>query len=158
MKNFTLASLLLFYLLSIQIYGQNKVVVDSLQKILETDISDIEKVDTWNLLAREYGNRDSLKAFEYANRAIQLAEEIAYSNGLSSAYFQLAWAIMAKKNFIKAQPLYDKALQIAQEAKYLKGMADAYNGKAIIHHYQGDFPKAIEYFLKSLKIKEEGGG
>jgi serine phosphatase RsbU (regulator of sigma subunit)/TPR repeat protein len=150
------AIFVLLFLFALNLSAQNQEELDSLNKVLETEISDRERVDVWNGIARVYWSSDSVKTAEYANKAINLSEEIDYPEGISDAYYRIGWATMLKRNYTKATELYEEALKIAQEAKYLKGEVYAYNELGAIHFNQ-DPPKALEYYLKSLKINEEIG-
>ena len=45
-------------LIPIFCFTQNQPQIDSLKALLETNLSDKEKVDVWNLIAREYADID----------------------------------------------------------------------------------------------------
>ena len=131
--------------------------VDSLIQVLETGITDKKRVNAYNALAKAYWGSDSLKTADYTSKAINLAKEINYPEGISDAYYRIGVVTMRSGDHPKATELYKQALTSAQEASYKKGEGNAYNGLGVIHKLQGNYPKALEYYFKSLKTDEETG-
>ncbi|WP_025665488.1 tetratricopeptide repeat-containing sensor histidine kinase [Aquimarina megaterium] len=138
----------------INVFAQNQIKVDSLLQALETNISEKEKVDTYNLLARQYSDNDSVQTSFYANQAIKIAKKINYNKGIITSYDEIAWISMLLGNSEKAIDLYQKSIAIAKKMKYLKEEAGAYNGLGTVNNYLGNNTKALEYYFKALKIYE----
>ncbi|OJJ22354.1 hypothetical protein BKI52_06640 [marine bacterium AO1-C] len=133
-------------------FSQNQATIDSLQSVLKTDISDRQKVDVYNLLAKEYRRSDSSLVARYTNEAIQLAKQIKYSAGVSDAWYFIAWVTMEKGHYSSALEFYKQALEIAQKHHYKKGVANALKGIGIIHRRKGDYADALEVIQQALEI------
>lgn len=136
-------------------YTQEKPSTDSLQQVLQTSISDKERVDIYNKIANEYKTSDSTQTTLYASKAIRLAKKIDYKAGIANAYYHIGWIALAKDNYPKAIDLFNKTAKIAKAGAYLKGEANAYNGLGLCHKSKGDFHKALNFFFRALKIDEQ---
>ena len=156
MSKFTL-SLLLFLLLAKVLSAQNQAKIDSLKQILESNISDKERVDTYVMIAGEYKNIDSLNTFQYIDKAIELANKINYPEGKIDAWYQLAWANIRLGSYTKSDELFSKMINQANLINYLNGKANGLYGLGVISWYQGDFNRALEYYLEALKVFEKLG-
>lgn len=137
--------------------AQSNFTIDSLNRVLETNISEIKRIDTYNAIAYEYRNQDSTKTAFFVDKAIQLSNKINYSEGVSDAYYRIGWATMNKGNYSKAIDLFNKSLITAQKSSYKKGEAVAFNGLGVVYFYKGDYPSALAQYFKSLNIKEKLG-
>ncbi|MBG6132536.1 tetratricopeptide (TPR) repeat protein [Aquimarina sp. EL_43] len=142
------------FLIVFNVFAQNQTKVDSLLQALETNISEKEKVDTYNLLARQYSDSDSVQTSFYANQAIKIAKKINYNKGVIRSYDEIAWISMLLGNSEKAIDLHQKSIAIAKKIKYPEGEAGAYNGLGTVNNYLGNSTKALEYYFKALKIYE----
>ncbi len=125
-------------------HAQDTLTIDSLQKVLETDISDRERVDVYNAIAAEYHSQDSATTVLFADQAIGLSSQIGYPEGISDAFYHIGRVTRAKRDYPKAIELHEKALETARSASYKKGEAEASNGLGITYFYLGDYPNALE--------------
>jgi len=152
MKNIILSIILL---LSIQIgFAQNQSKIDSLKTLLETNLTDKEKVDIWNGLAKSYSSSDTTNIFSYIQKAIQLSEEINYDKGLADGYYYKGWTYISNDSYEASENYLLKSLEISKNIDYLKGQGDNLNALGSLHFYQGNNEKALEYFLEATKINE----
>ncbi len=136
--------------------AQNQVLVDSLLQVLETNISDKEKVDVYVKIATEYRNSDSTKTYQYVNQAIQLADEINYAEGKIDALYAIGQLNLSKGNHKEAEAIFNQMTREADQYKYPKGKADGYNGLGLIYWYQqNSYEKTLDAYLKALKMYEE---
>lgn len=149
--------LLLCLLLVGQAWGQNQRIVDSLLKVLSSDIDNKQKVGICNAIASEYRYADSAKVANYTGKAIQLAQQINYPKGIADAYYYLGWVIMRKGHYAQAIAWQKKALDIAQKHSYAKGEANAYNGLGAAYWRQGSYTKTLEAYQNALRIREKIG-
>ena len=147
--------LLLLFITSISTVAQNQAVVDSLEVLLETDLSDKERIDVWNTLAGQLATTDSIKVAEYTQKAIRLSKKINYPVGEARAYHSVAWIIMVKGDYEKAITFFKKEYGIAQKANDNMHKGRALLGLGAVANRQGNFEKAIDYYEKSLKEFEE---
>lgn len=142
-------------IVSSPLWSQNQEVVDSLLRMVNTDIQDQRQVDAFVQLAKQYSNSDSTLTTEYANKAISLAEQIEYHEGKMYALHQIGWMTMISGYFSESEPYFKDMLALAEEYDQKSAKADALNGIGQINSYQGNSEQALEYFLKSLSIREE---
>lgn len=140
--------------LSLNLASQN--VIDSLQQVLETDISDKERVDIYNKIAKSQ-RFDSLFVATYTTKAIQLAQEINYPEGISEAYNNLGHSAKHWGDYHLAASFYSEALQTAQKAAYRLGEAKANYGLGLTRSRQGQFSEAHSYFTRAYEISTEIG-
>jgi len=147
----------LIFILIQGVSAQNHQVIDSLSQVLETDVSDKKRVDTYNSIAQEYSYTDSLATSKYVNQAIELAEQISYSEGKIDALSTLAWITVVKGHPIDAEIRYKRIMQKADSMGYLSGKAGAYHGMGVCAMAQGRGKEALDYFNRSLKIYEKLG-
>ena len=106
------------------VLAQDEHEIDSLNQRLTTEISDRQRVDIYNRLARiQY--TDSLVVATNSEKALQLAQKINYPEGISDAYYNLGLSAFYTADDQQAAAWYTKALQTAQEATYRNGQAKA---------------------------------
>ena len=140
-----------------QTFAQNPRTVDSLQQVLKTDISDQQKVDVYNLIAKEYRYMDSIQVARYVSQAIELAQKIDYIPGIADAWYYVGFVSLIKGKQAKAKQVFQKVLHMAQQANYAKGIANVYNGTGALYWFRGHMDTALVYYQKSLKIREQIG-
>ena len=148
-------SFLLLLLASKILFAQNQSKIDSLKQILESSLSDKERVDIYVMIAGEYKNIDSLNTFQYIDKAIGLADEINYPEGKIDALRKLGMQHVLLGNYAKAEAIFHEIIRGSREIKYKKGKALGYEGLGVLFMSQGDYEKALDYYFKSLKINEE---
>ncbi|MEM9834233.1 MAG: tetratricopeptide repeat protein [Bacteroidota bacterium] len=130
--------------------------IDSLNQRLSTEISDQQRVDIYNRLARiQY--TDSFVVATTSKKALQLAQKINYPEGLSDAYYNLGLSAKEKYDYQQATAWYTKALHTAQQVSYRNGQAKACFGLGQTYREQGQFSKAHEYHTRALEIYTELG-
>ena len=57
--------ILILSCICVSIQAQNQAVVDSLENLLESNLSDKQRINVWNGLAKEYSSSDSSKTIFY---------------------------------------------------------------------------------------------
>ena len=107
MKTLTVIAITLQVLLAINLASaQNQAKIDSLNKILGTDLLDKERVDIYNAIAFEYRIQDSVQTALFTDKAIKLSNEIEYPEGISDAYYNLGWVTSVKRDYNKALEIF----------------------------------------------------
>lgn len=133
-------------------FGQT---IDSLQLFLKTSKEDITKVNTINILSRQYINTGNYeKALQYAEDAQQQSGKLSYQKGIADSYNNIGIIYWHKGDYEKSVDYHLKALKIREEIGDKKGIAYCYNNIGIIYMEHENFEKALVFFLKSLKILE----
>lgn len=125
-----------------------------MQQLIQATNDEVEKVDLYNKIADLYNNTDSLNTIIFVEKAVELADNINYKEGLADAYYILSWTYIRSSDYIEASEYAQKSLTISAESDYKNGMAKAYNGLGVIHRRLGDYKNALEYQFKSLEIRE----
>ncbi|OJJ16777.1 hypothetical protein BKI52_33265 [marine bacterium AO1-C] len=148
---------IIFSLILNHAFAQNLHTVDSLQQVLKTNISDQQKVDVYNLMAKEYRYMDSAQVAKYASKAIELSHKIDYVPGEADAFYYVGFAKLIKGNRAEARQSFQKVLRVSQKADYKKGIANANNGLGVFYWVQSKMDSALIYYKKSLKIRAQIG-
>ena len=138
------------------IQAQDLKKVDSLQKVLGTELSEKEKVDTYVEIAKHYYNQDSM-AFIYTEKAMALAEKANYQQGIADIHYLVGVVYRRKGDYDQALRFYQKSLETAQESDHQRGISKAYNGLGIVSFQNGNYDQSREYFLKALEIDTKLG-
>lgn len=145
-------SVFLFYTLNC--FGQNKK-IDSLHLCLKPDKEDTSRVNTLNLLAREYINKsDYFIADSIAKRALTLAEKLNFKIGEANSLGYIGVILFYKGEYEKSIKYSIKALKIDEEIKNKIGIANRLGKIANVYYIQGDYPIALDYNFKAKKIVE----
>ena len=91
-----------------------QVSVDSLENRLKT-VNGIDKVDVLNELYKAYRNNEPIKALNYTQGALQLAEKINYQKGIGISLNNLGVHYKNLGNYDKALDFYLQSLKVQQE-------------------------------------------
>jgi signal transduction histidine kinase len=152
--------LLFIFILVVQATGiaQQDKIADSLLNVLKTQKEDTARINTLNLLARNYyGNGDDSLTMKYANDAIAGAAKLNYAQGIFQGYTNLGLAYADAGNEELALKKFQKALEVSQQSGSKKDEAKAYNniGWFLVTH--GHANEAFKYYKLSVKIYEDLG-
>lgn len=136
---------------ALAVEGQNKKVIDSLLASLKTTLADTQKIKIYNNLALQYTNSLDLSNIDlYTDKAIQLAQQNKYMQGVAQAYLVSGTAYMKKGEYEKARWLFNKALSVSETHQCLTEKANTTNGLGVLSFHQGKLLDAIGYFEQSL--------
>jgi tetratricopeptide (TPR) repeat protein len=147
----------LFFLDAFIEHAQTKT-IDSLQKVLQTEKEDTNKVNTLNELAYEFTyNTDFQKSFQFANEAISLAEKINDKTGKALAFFRIGVCYAVHSNLAEGNKNLNTAMTLYQEIGDKNRIARIYNELGANYGRQSIYPDAISNFYSSLKLYEQTG-
>jgi two-component system, NtrC family, sensor kinase len=134
-------------------YNQNNT-IDSLNKVLQIQKEDTNKVNILNELASMLIQRsDYSKSLEYANKALTLSETLNYKKGKGMAYKNLGGS---HQNFEEALKHLNNALIIFEETGEKQEIADCYLKIGSAYFYlQQNVPEALKNILIALKLSEQ---
>ncbi|EAY26984.1 tetratricopeptide repeat protein [Microscilla marina] len=156
MKTYVLCILLCLTTCNVFAWQTRK--LDSLLKVLETNIIHEQKVKVYVKIARRYNAlSDSLNTALYIQKAIALAQKTNYPKGEADAYHRQAWMLRRKGYYTAANTLFKQALKISKKASYDNGIANAYNGLGAVHDDQAHYEEALKYYQKTLAIDRKMG-
>lgn len=132
-----------------------KLNIDSLKKTLDIQKEDTNNVNTLNQLAHVYWLKyvpDTAKI--YANKALQIAEQLKYKKGEALAYFLIGGSDQNINNYPEAFTNLRSALKIATDINYQWVEAMASSKISTIYSLVGDMSEAIKYRYMSIKYFE----
>lgn len=145
----------LFLVAHLSTTAQDKNLLDSLTSALENDLTDRERVDTYNELGNLYRNVDFSQIAQYTQPAIALAKEINYPEGLADAYYLNGGIYIWKGEYDSTLLLLDSAMYFAEKVDYKKGKANAYNGMGFIARLRSQYDSSLYFNKKALSLREE---
>ncbi len=145
--------LLTFNIIILTCFTQNNT-IDSLLTVLKTAKEDTTKVNVLNKLFLQYEFSDDVKAKEYLNKAMMLAQKIYYKKGLAITYTYFGYFADDKGNYLNALKTFLTALKIYEAIGDKKGIADSYGNIGNIYYSQGNYPEALKNYSAALKINE----
>ncbi len=151
-----LALLFIFLSISLEVFSQTNITLDSLTQVLKAGKEDSLKYKTYVDILKYYhkiGDFNSAK--QTAQAALTLSEKIKYPKGVADSYNNIGLADDNLGNFQAAEENYLNSLKIREEIGGSKGLSFTYNNLGNIYRRQNKYPEALTYFIKSLKIKEE---
>ncbi len=129
--------------------------IDSLLIKLEKEKFDTAKVDLMNQIAYSYQKINPDLAFEYVQKASDLAKEIKYKSGYCHSCNTTGGVYFVKSDFENAQKHFQEALLCFQKIKDNETLPKVYTNIAMNYDAQGNYNESFKYHLKGLKIVEE---
>src|SRR5688572_6132104 len=142
----------LLFLLSFHAYqgaGQDRI-IDSLTNALNGSGDNTQRVDILNELAFSFYDHNSEKAFEYASKAYDLANEIKYLKGIRKALSLKGFYFYVTGNYSRALEFYRNATAQDQAGDELLGYNLVLTANAFRALAQYDSAKY--FYDRSIKI------
>ncbi len=131
---------------------------DSLLSLLKIAKEDTDKVKTLNELSWELLNTGDFEtSLQYANSAKNLAEKLAFKNGIANSYNNIGTVYAQQGNYPEALKIFLSALKINEEVNNKEGIAISYGNIGNVYSYQDNYPEALKNISAALKIEEEIG-
>ena len=154
--------LLMVTLGSIQSFAQD-LKVDSLLKLLDTELSDTSLIRINLRLSKIqfYTHTDTAK--HYANKALKIAQKNKIPLSIINAYCYMAICSNIKTEYDEAQTLLSQALEINNHQlekepaniKYQQTLIRIYNGFGVLNYYKGKFNISLNYDFMVLQLAKE---
>jgi len=111
-----------------------------------------EKVRIYNNIASEYKNTHIDSALSYVNKAIELALEINYKEGLAYAYNFNGILYKNAGEYVKAIDIYEQCYKIYLELNNYEGIASYYNNIGNIYKRIERNDEALKFYLRSFYL------
>ena len=89
------------------------------------------------------------------NRAIEIAHEIANTELLQRAYYQLGYVHYYQNNFDEAEKYCILSLQLAKQNSSIQGQALALNRLGNVAQLKTNYLRALDYYLEALRLNTE---
>lgn len=151
---------LLLSLFFSNIQAQNQKKLDSLLLVLNQDISEKEKVDTYNNIAihyYRYFKNDTVNVLLYTNKARKFSEEIEYPVGIATAYNIIGSYKQYKHDYLGAIEAYNELLDISKKHDFKIRVATALYGLGNCYDFKEDYSKGSEYYYQALSVYKDLG-
>lgn len=145
---------LVFYgTLSAQRNGQP--LIDSLVAALPAMKEDSGKVRVYARIAATYMRVDPLQGFSYAEKGLQLAENIHWKKGVANLHNNLGLMIGDTGNNKLARVHFEESYALNKELDSKLNLINNLNNIGRSYQRESDYSKAIENYFKALAIAEE---
>lgn len=129
-----------------------KLRADSLALLLPQLKTDTERViNMWSTATYLY-NYAPDSSIRIARRALQLAEQIKYTEGISRSLGKIANGYLSLGNYPQALEFYLKKLKIEEDANKPYNLASVTMNIGIVYVYREEYDKALYYLKKADSI------
>jgi len=145
--------IILCVLISSFLRAQNKVKVDSLERLLVA-APDITKLKLLSDLTNELTVSNSSQALIYAEMGLQISNKLNLKKQVGHFSNIIGLVYLQKGEYKKALTLYLDALRINESIQEKSGISCNLSNIANIYRAQGNYEKALQYQFRSLKIEE----
>ncbi|MDO8367703.1 MAG: adenylate/guanylate cyclase domain-containing protein [Saprospiraceae bacterium] len=132
--------------------------LDSLVLLEKTYLSeDTVRIKLLTDLARRYYSINPNIGVNYAEKAIQLGNNLPDKKYLAGAFSVMGANRLTMADYPAALENYQKALKINEHLGNLQGIGNNYNNIGLVYYSIFDYPRALEYYQKTLNINERTG-
>ena len=135
--------------------AQDQQYIDSLDKLLQTDIHDTSRIITLNALGRAWMYRTPDTAIILSNQALELAVKSDDMKGQGNSNSNLGIYHWLKGDYSLSLSHHFKALKAREQQADKKGIVASLGNIGVVYRNQGDYPKALDYYFKALRMGEE---
>ena len=131
--------------------------IDSLKRILSTNIHDTTRVNLLNTLSKAFFNDNPDTSVTIATSSKILAERINFQTGLALALKNMGIGYYLQGKYKDAIINWQQAMNVYKLIGDKRGVANMLSNQGAVYYAQGDDAKALELHLQSLKLSEEIG-
>ncbi|MEJ0031611.1 MAG: tetratricopeptide repeat protein [Bacteroidota bacterium] len=138
-----------------EVLGQTRLIynLDSLKRVLSTDLPDTSRIWALNNLARNIRNTDSIPAL--AEEALALSQKIGFVKGEVEAYANMALWHNQNGNYPKAIENYLRCIKLSESINYKQGLTRSFNSISNVYLYLHDYATSLSYARKARKLSIE---
>ena len=140
---------------SIKTYSQDFAAIDSLLKIVNSNVHDTIRANELNEIAWEWRRYNLDSAVHYAEQAKNISIKAQYQKGESTALTRIGQANEYHGKLNDAISAYRAAYMLDSISSYAFGMARATSQIASIYSRKGNFTKSVLYGERSIKSFQE---
>lgn len=148
--------LLSFNLLTLTTFAQISI-SDSILQVIQASPNQTTKLIALNDLTHALRNKFPDSALNYAQQAIQLAQQINHSKELARTNQNIGNILIKKGKFTEAKEHYLAALQINRATGDSLAVATNYQGLGNAYRRLGQYSKALAYHIRCKNIRETEG-
>ena len=129
--------------------------IDSLKRILSTNIHDTTRVNLLNTLSKAFFNDNPDTSVTIATSSKILAERVNFQTGLALALKNMGIGYYLQGKYKDAILNWQQAMNVYKLIGDKRGVANMLSNQGAVYYAQGDDAKALELHLQSLKLSEE---
>lgn len=133
-------------------FAQNRSLIDSLKRKLDTNEHNLDQFEILNALGWEYRFAKPDSTIFYCNQAYQLGTQLKIEKGLAKPVNFLAVAYNYLGNLPRAYELGQQAIQLSTVQSDSNQLAYANNNIGRLLFEQGILSKSFPYYVEALKI------
>jgi two-component system, sensor histidine kinase and response regulator len=126
--------------------------LEKLEAELEKMPEDSSMVDVLNKLSFEYYSPNPVKSKKLADRALKIALQLDYHNGIAVAYRNIGNFYWTQGSFDKALENNFKSLAMFEEKGTQREVARCYNSIGLVYRDYQNYSAALDYTLKAYEI------
>lgn len=115
---------------------------------------DTTRVRVYNELSVAYRNGDIKRAYDYAQRALVIADKNNMKKGRADALHNLGMIFFRQGKYDTSLVYQEEALTIREQLKDEIGIASSYNSLALLEAQKGNYANGLSFHLRALKIRE----
>lgn len=145
---------LLLSALSVQVFAQDKLLLDSLNQVYQQQPSDSIKSLLLFQLSREYRHTYPDTALKLANQGLKLSQKINYKPGIAANLNSLGIIELNQGNYTLALKHLLAGLSINEALGDLLEIATNKNNLGEVYRLQQNYPEALHYYQEALKTNE----
>ena len=136
-----------------QLQGQAR--LDSLLRVLSKyRTEDTNQVKLILDIGFLYRNNEPLKAIEYGEKGLRLAQKINWQAGIGKGYNTLGTAYKAQSNYLKALEHFQNALSVFEAQGNKRSQSIVLMNIGTIYRPLKEYAKAREYYHKALMLTD----
>ena len=147
--------LIVLALVATQISWSQRAEIDSLEKVLTTDLTDSLRLQVQLDLSVKHQFKDFVKCLKYAKDAVKLSEQINLPWAKAAAYQNLAYYYTLSGDYSTALEYDNLALQNDLITKDSSLIAESYNFLGSDYYDLGEYDDAYFYFTQSYGIAKK---
>jgi adenylate cyclase len=154
MKRSRITFLVVFFLISQLCEGQ-AIRVDSLKKVLETEVGDTNKVNTLIEICQLEYRQNPVDVVVYGHEALELSSKLDFKKGKALANKFIGLGYYFQGDYWETINHWQQSLSNFETINDKVGVSNILNNIGAVYYAEGDDTKALEYYLRSLKAAEE---
>jgi tetratricopeptide (TPR) repeat protein len=145
--------ILLLVFTALKSHAQNTK-IDSLKRLLRTEIADTSRVMLLSRLADQYWFSSPDTSLFLAEQGLALAQQKNFEKGEAWCLYSLGSIFSETGNYPKSLDCYLQALKKFEKLNIQRGIIRAYACLGVVNAYMGDHQKAINYYMKGKTYAE----
>lgn len=150
----TLLLIIISAFFALQSKAQDKKIIDSLEILVKSNISDSIKQVAYSDLCFNYSYIDFDKAVYNGKEALYLAQKLNNPKAVALAFSDIGNCYIRVNKLTEALEYHKKAYVLRKQLGLDLKAAGSLSNISIIYKQQGDFKQSAEYMMKALRIYE----